>query len=48
MPYKITEECISCGACERSCPVHAIRIAKDQREYEKINKSVINHKPVIK
>ncbi len=24
MAYKITEECISCGACEPECPVKAI------------------------
>lgn len=24
MAYKITDECISCGACESECPVEAI------------------------
>ena len=24
MAYKITDECISCGACEPECPVNAI------------------------
>ncbi len=24
MAYKITNECISCGACEAECPVSAI------------------------
>ena len=24
MAYKITDECISCGACEPECPVKAI------------------------
>jgi ferredoxin len=24
MAYKITEECINCGACEPECPVSAI------------------------
>lgn len=24
MPYKITEDCISCGACEAECPSSAI------------------------
>ncbi len=24
MAYKITDECISCGACEPECPVSAI------------------------
>ena len=25
MAYKITNECISCGACEAECPVSAIQ-----------------------
>ena len=25
MPYKINEECISCGACEPECPNQAIK-----------------------
>lgn len=24
MSYKITDECIACGACESECPVNAI------------------------
>lgn len=24
MAYKISDECISCGACEAECPVNAI------------------------
>ncbi len=24
MAYKITDECVSCGACESTCPVDAI------------------------
>ncbi len=24
MAHKITEVCVSCGACEPECPVHAI------------------------
>ncbi len=24
MSYKITEDCIACGACEPECPVNAI------------------------
>ena len=24
MAYKITDDCISCGACEAECPVNAI------------------------
>ncbi len=25
MPYKISEDCISCGACEAECPEKAIK-----------------------
>jgi len=24
MPYKITDDCIACGACQPECPVDAI------------------------
>ncbi len=30
MAYKISEECISCGACEGECPVTAISQGSDQ------------------
>jgi len=33
-------KCISCGACEKSCPVDAIRVAKDEKEYKKIKKEI--------
>lgn len=29
MAYKITAECISCGACEPTCPVNAISQGAD-------------------
>ncbi len=29
MPQKITEECISCGACEPECPNEAISLGED-------------------
>ena len=29
MAYKITEECIACGACEPECPVSAITEGTD-------------------
>ena len=32
MAYKITEECISCGACEAECPAGAI--AEGDGKYE--------------
>jgi len=34
MPYKITDDCTSCGACASECPVEAIKEGK--------NKYVIN------
>ena len=30
MAYKITDECISCGACEAECPVGAISAGDDK------------------
>ncbi len=30
MAYKITDECISCGACEADCPVNAISAGDDK------------------
>ncbi|MDF2567227.1 MAG: 4Fe-4S binding domain [Oscillospiraceae bacterium] len=30
MAYKITDDCISCGACEPECPVSAISAADDK------------------
>ena len=32
MAYKITDDCISCGACEAECPVQAI--AEGDGKYE--------------
>jgi len=30
MAYKITDDCISCGACESECPVEAISAGEDK------------------
>ncbi len=30
MAYKISDECISCGACEAECPVKAISEGEDK------------------
>jgi NAD-dependent dihydropyrimidine dehydrogenase PreA subunit len=34
--------CIICGKCEKACPVDAIRVAKDKKEYKKIKKEIDN------
>ncbi len=30
MAYKITDDCVSCGACEAECPVDAISEGEDK------------------
>jgi len=30
MAYKISDDCISCGACEAECPVQAISQGEDK------------------
>lgn len=34
MAYKITDACISCGACEAECPVEAISQGDEQFEID--------------
>ena len=34
MAYKISSECISCGACEPTCPVEAISQGADQYQID--------------
>jgi len=34
MAHKITEDCISCGACEAECPVEAISAGDDKYEID--------------
>lgn len=33
-------KCSSCGVCEPSCPVDAIRVARNEEEYKKIKKEI--------
>jgi NAD-dependent dihydropyrimidine dehydrogenase PreA subunit len=33
-------KCISCGKCEKACPVGAVRVAKTNEEYKKIKKEI--------
>lgn len=34
------EKCISCGRCEKECPIGAIMVAKTDEEYKKIKKEI--------
>ena len=34
MAYKISEDCISCGACESECPASAIKEGASQFEID--------------
>nr|WP_122012001.1 4Fe-4S binding protein [Maliibacterium massiliense] len=34
MAYKISDECISCGACESECPVNAISQGDDHYQID--------------
>lgn len=34
------EKCISCGKCEEACMVSAIKVAKNEQEYQKIKKEI--------
>lgn len=36
------EKCISCGMCEKECPIGAIRVAHDDTEYNKIKEEIDN------
>ena len=34
------DKCISCGACERECPIGAISVARNDEEYNKLKKEI--------
>ena len=34
------DKCISCGACERECPIGAISVARSDEEYNKLKKEI--------
>lgn len=34
------DKCISCGLCEKECPIGAIMVAKNEKEYNKIQKEI--------
>jgi len=36
MSYKITDACISCGACEPECPVGAISAGDDKYQIRQL------------
>lgn len=42
------EKCISCGICENECPIGAIAVAKNQKEYNKIKEEIDNDPRTIK
>lgn len=33
-------KCVSCGKCEKACPVDAIKVARNEEEYRKIKKEI--------
>lgn len=42
------DKCISCGACERNCPIGAIRVARTKEEYDKYKEEIDNDPRTVK
>ena len=42
------EKCISCGACERNCPIGAIKVARTIEEYNKYKEEIDNDPRTVK
>ena len=42
------DKCISCGACERNCPIGAIKVARTLEEFEKIKEEIDNDPRTVK
>ena len=42
------DKCISCGACERNCPIGAIKVAKSLEEYNKYKEEIDNDPRTVK
>ncbi len=41
-------KCTGCGACVKGCPIGAIRVAKDEEEYKKIQKEIEDDPRTVK
>lgn len=44
----VSDECTSCGLCEKSCPVGAIMVAKNEDQYLQYQKDIKNDQRTIK
>lgn len=42
------DKCISCGACERMCPIGAIKVARTKEEYDKYKEEIDNDPRTVK